>query len=437
MGDQAKLLVEKGPDAGKTVLVPEHGLRIGRSSRNDLALTDPSMSRFHCRVYATPGQGLYVADLGSANDTCVNGKPIQEVQLQIDDRIAVGQTVLRIIDDGMAAAVANAPSGGDEPVIDLGLRRDPIAIARAPGASHPRAGLRVALLGLLGIMVIVTLSMLIWRDLPREALPPTAAPPPPPLAIDIVYEKVEASPENIFRYFMTLKGLQLAVEIDDIANNRRVRKSDTVDDALIRDLAMAIEGAGFFELSQDYSGLATNVHDRSEILLTIGARTHRCVVFNRVAPDAFEQVRERLEILVQNQLGTAALALSPEQLREMAYQAYLLGRSLYDERSLRYDNLHRAIRAFREVEWYMETIEPKPDYFGDAVARRQQTERELQERFQNLEFLAERAIKGQDWQDAALHLRTILDTIPERSDERHRRTVTRLLDVERRIGRRL
>ncbi len=429
MIEQATMVVEKGPDTGKTVTVPEQGLRIGRSSRNDLVLRDPAMSRFHCRVYPIPGKGLFVADLGSSNDTCVNDKPVQEARLHENDRLAVGETILRVVNDGTGAA---------EPLIDLGLARQANTGYKGIRRKDPRSKRWTLILGTVAILALAALaglSVLIWRDLPRHELPPPDPPAPAPVNIDIYYEKIEANPNNIFRYFMTLNDNRLILEIDDIENHRQVRKSATLDDSLVRELMLVIDSSGFFDLAPEYQGIAPDIHERSEIRVTLGTRTHRCVVLNRVAPDIFNQVSERLEVLAQNELGTAALALAPEKLQEKAHDAYLLGRSLYDERALRHENLYRAIRSFREVEWYLETIEPKPDFYRDAVARRQQTERDLEDRLKNLEFLAERAIKGRDWNEAAIHLRTILNTMPDRSDRRHERTVTRLLDVERRLER--
>ncbi len=451
MAEQATMIVDKGPDTGKTIRVPEHGLRIGRSSRNDLVLHDPAMSRFHCRVYPVPGKGLFVADLGSSNDTCVNDKPVQETRLNSDDRISIGETVLRVLNDGTggtaAAAAVGAIAGGGqtramadatEPFIDLGLTAPANAGAAGLRRKKTRSVLWLAAMataGVLSLAALTALGILIWRDLPRQQPPAPEPRAPAPVSLDIYYEKVEANPDNIFRYLMTLDDNRLTIEIDDIENHRQVRKSATLNDSLVRELVLAIESSGFFDLLPEYRGVAPDIHDRSEIRVTIGTRTHRSVVLNRVAPDVFDQVSERLEVLAQNELGTAALALPPEKLREKAHEAYLLGRSLYDERALRHENLYRAIRSFREVEWYLETIEPKPEFYADAVARRQQTERDLEDRLKNLDFLAERAIKGRDWNEAAIHLRTILNTMPDRSDRRHERTVTRLLDVERRLER--
>ena len=74
------------------VTVGPEGARLGRSSKNDIILLDPLLSRHHCRLFFKPGEGLWLTDLGSANQTFVNAKPVQEVHLKPGDKISVGDT---------------------------------------------------------------------------------------------------------------------------------------------------------------------------------------------------------------------------------------------------------------------------------------------------------------------------------------------------------
>jgi len=76
-------------------------------------------------------------------------------------------------------------------------------------------------------------------------------------------------------------------------------------------------------------------------------------VLNTLEPEACKAVREAIEEFGQNELGLAALALAPDKLIELARAAALLGRSLYDQREIKNDNLAKAIRSLREVEWYL------------------------------------------------------------------------------------
>ncbi len=63
---------------------------IGRTSENDVVLHDHGVSRRHARVFARGGKH-FVADLGSANGTLLNGSAVsQEKELRGGDRLAIG-----------------------------------------------------------------------------------------------------------------------------------------------------------------------------------------------------------------------------------------------------------------------------------------------------------------------------------------------------------
>jgi len=92
-GPQAELTIESGPDAGHTYRATENALRLGRSPDNDLILRDPATSGHHARVERR-GEQFWIVDLGSTNGTLVNGEPVQEKELNHDDRITIGQNAV-------------------------------------------------------------------------------------------------------------------------------------------------------------------------------------------------------------------------------------------------------------------------------------------------------------------------------------------------------
>jgi pSer/pThr/pTyr-binding forkhead associated (FHA) protein len=92
-GPQAELTIESGPDAGHTYRATESALRMGRSPDNDLILRDPATSGHHARVERR-GVQFWIVDLGSTNGTLVNGEPVQEKELNHDDRITIGQNAV-------------------------------------------------------------------------------------------------------------------------------------------------------------------------------------------------------------------------------------------------------------------------------------------------------------------------------------------------------
>ena len=422
------LVVEKGLGAGRSLTISPEGARVGRSSRNDIVLEDPLLSRHHCRLFFKPGEGLWVADLGSANQTLLNDRPIQESRLRAGDAVLIGDTVLRVVNDGSSPS-SPAPPPAIHPV-NLGLDTEPI---------EPPAARRTGLLFLL-VLAAVALAAIVWlpKLLPRLRRP-AAIPAPLALpgrdALEIDYEKVEGTAASLFRYHLLLtKDRVLSVEIDDVVNNRHVRKEKTLEPDYVDSLARSVRDSGFFALAEDYQGIQPDVFDLWDMAVTYGRRFHRTRIANRVEPDDFRRIRETVEECGKNELGLWAIQFSADKLQEMAQASFLQGKRLHDEREIQPGNLAAAIRAYSEADWYLETVEPKPDYYREMLAAKGDAERELQERFNDQNFRAERAIRLRDWEQAASELRLLCEVIPDRSDRRNQEARKKLLDVEGHLG---
>jgi len=70
---------------------------IGRSSMNDLPVSDKMLSRQHARIVKDGNGGLTVEDLGSRNGTFLNGERLVSLQpLKSGDRITVGGVTLKV-----------------------------------------------------------------------------------------------------------------------------------------------------------------------------------------------------------------------------------------------------------------------------------------------------------------------------------------------------
>ena len=228
---------------------------------------------------------------------------------------------------------------------------------------------------------------------------------------------------------------ELSVQIDDLKNKRHVPRNQRkkIDRELINSLANTLLQTEFSSLNNLYKGSIDEVYDLWDLTVTVGRQTHRVKVLNTIEPEAFKKASEAIEEFARNEIGLTALALTREKLLELAKSSYLLGRSLYDQREVKRENLAFAIRSLKETEWYLETIDPKPDYFVDTIALRHECESELEETHNNHIFLAERAIKLRDWNEAAINLRILLEKIPDRSDERHQNAQKKLIDVGRHL----
>jgi pSer/pThr/pTyr-binding forkhead associated (FHA) protein len=92
----ARLVVQRGPNAGETFALQSGVNIIGRTSGAAIRLTDVLISRQHVRLNVE-AKHVTLEDLGSANGTFVNAQKIGDaapVTLHDGDTIAIGDTVL-------------------------------------------------------------------------------------------------------------------------------------------------------------------------------------------------------------------------------------------------------------------------------------------------------------------------------------------------------
>ncbi len=76
-------------------MAPKNGLRIGRSSDNDIVLKDFSVSRHHAKIVGN-GTEFRIVDLGSTNGLKVDGELLEDALLIPGSRIEVGSFSLRV-----------------------------------------------------------------------------------------------------------------------------------------------------------------------------------------------------------------------------------------------------------------------------------------------------------------------------------------------------
>lgn len=449
----AHLIIAKGNRQGEELEISDKGMRVGRAQSNDLVLDEASLSQFHCRFFFKSDGSLWVTDFGSTNETLVNGKAISEKKLDQGDLIDVGGSIFKVLQDQREAATppsapppdkteeepqAGPPEEKPEPVstpvwrdeeaeqgVDLGFRRE-------PKASHKPLLVRIGW-ALATAMIIAALALVVVKFTGYEETTQTTQTKPKDVPLTIDYEKVEADDSNIFRYHLRLEDNTLSIKIDDIKNQRHVSREKDLDENIVDQLEKQVRDSEFFYLQPEYSGISPGIYELWDLSITLGKKTSRTCVFNRLEPEDFKEVRELIEDFGKTELGLAALALSPERLQDLARDAYLMGQKYHQERGVRYENLSAAIKQFKLAQWYLETLEPKPDFYEKAVVGMDEAKKALNERYEDYIFRAERAIKLGDWEEAAENLRIILKLIPDRSDERHKDARKQLLNVERHL----
>lgn len=90
----AMVEITRGKNVGQTYKITEKVTTIGRSGDVDIKLDDETLSRCHAAITYS-NMEFRIKDLGSANGTILNGSEVIEYALRNNDKVIVGETMLR------------------------------------------------------------------------------------------------------------------------------------------------------------------------------------------------------------------------------------------------------------------------------------------------------------------------------------------------------
>ena len=436
MAKRPEVMIVSGELKGRRFSVPSGGiLRLGRSSSNDIHVPDEELSRNHCLFEAQGDSALLLTDLASANGTALNGRTIggDPVKVKVGDVIDVGNTQLRIVAEG----------DEEKPGVDLGLGR-PSTAEDAAATPQAHARRRSPVMNILWLVAIVALGAAAFVGYKSGVLdgrlsgqaPAAIADEQPMKVCEVAYEKVEADKDGIFRYEMVLSedGV-LRVSIDDVPKaNRHVTKSMPLSAAGRTTLNEILDFKAIRAIDREYVGLDPDEPAlKSWSLRIVYDRHARSIrVKNTQEPDAFRIVREKLEAFSKNELGIWAIQYSRPKLEQLARDSFGLARTKWEEREIHRGNLFAAIVAYREALFYLETLDPKPEWSVDVNKGLEEATAEHERRYADQRFLADRAINLGQWEDAQRELAALLEMVPDRNDDRYREASAKLVDVEKR-----
>ena len=442
-----QILVTRGPLKDRRFdVLPQAGLRLGRSSSCEVSINDPALSRNHC-LFELRADVLWVTDLASANGTLVNGETLgtDSHALKLGDRVEVGESELMVV-AADSAAVAPAPSlqpavggtTGHEPAkIDLGLGKSE---EESEAAAAGRQPLKRILIWVIAAVAVVGAAAMILVGGERQTPVEVETKPLPkakPTLYSLVFEKVEADKESVYRYALSLdRAGVMTVEIDDVPKeNRHVRKSAQLPSNTVERLSAILAAPELYKLAPEYTGVPLVAGTLKSFALRIvrGDQVFSTSIENIQEPEVFRSVREQLETFSKNELGIWAIQFSAEKLVEMSKELRRTGDAKWEEREVQYGNIAAALAAYNEAIFYLDTVNPKPDFYGELVNHRDDVAKELDKRYRDQRFRADRAINLADWRTAQRELRILCEMVPDTKDARHSEAASKLLDVENRM----
>ena len=422
------------------------GVRLGRSSSNDVSIPDEELSRNHCLFEQSGEAGIRVTDLASANGTFVNGEQLGSDSrgLKVGDTIEVGSTAISVLGED---APSSSRSAGVKTAatIDLGLGSasavasqgiaSPRSSAKKPGGRQ-RTMIANTLWVVAALMVAAAIAVVLCA--PRESekpIAPVVEEKPEQKLVSLSYEKIEADASRVFSYRMEVDGAGiLRVAFDDVpGENRHVDKRAKLSDKAKKRILEILDKPGFAALEDEYAG--SSVEDENalksfRIRVVRWGSVKDILVENTQEPDAFREVRESLEAFSRNELGIWAIQYSKEKLIELSEESAKVGDSKWDDREVEYGNLSASVKAYKDALFYLETINPKPNGYAEIKEKLTRTEEELKQRYEDQRFLADKAMNLGDWEVAQ---KILCELVPDRDDPRHAEANARLVDVENRM----
>ena len=434
MASRPDLFITRGELKGRRFSVGEGGLRLGRSSSNDIHISDEELSRNHCLFERVGEAGIRLTDLASANGTFVNGKQlgIDPALLKEGDVVEVGQQCI---------SVGEPPSAPDR-TIDLGLGAGSATGEAAPSTPVARRSPLVNLFWGVAILIAASaIALILLMPTQTSSSSPivSTAKEVEPILREVVYEKVRADANGIFRYALKFTASEgLAVSLADTANDRRMPEKSRVlsaeDQAALNEI---LNWRLLKELAGDYTGITPDPPALDSVLLKVIYTTGvlEISVVNTEPSERLEMLLKRLEAFSQVQLGVSAMAYSREELIRRANSATTLGDLKWEERDIDYGNLAAAILAYEEALHYLETVSPKPECASIARTGLLRAKEERDHRCTDRRINAEKEIGVRNWERAREELQIILRMVPEREDDRHRAAASKLLEVENNLKR--
>ncbi len=473
MAKRPQILIMTGENAGRRLDIPDSGLRLGRSSSNDIQLNDEELSRNHCLFEPSGKCDVSIIDLASANGTFVNGEALgaEPRVLKPGDEIGAGTTTLLVVEAGSDAtplaakpplassfekpAAPQAPAeprrahdaGAPHGPVDLGLDGKSVAAVPQAEASRKAVGRTNIIWAIVALLIVGAIALVLVMPPPEAsgqldaAAAGRGARAASPVC-ELRYERIDADTSHIMRSFVTIsQDGTIDAQYNDVPQEKRhFNKRETLSADGRKRLAEIFDDSGWRSLAAVYSGSRASEENRLKswrICAIDSGGVRECRVENCPEPAAFRKVREALEALLNTELKSWDMILSRDELVARATESEQLADQKWEERNVQNGNIARAIYEYRLACNYLQSFE-STDQKRRCEEKCGKAVRELNERYREKKFIVDRAMKIENWTEARNALREILEMLPlefmpGQDDPRHTEAKAALIDVERRL----
>ena len=149
---ELEFCITHGANKGRSFSLPTGAnLMFGRSKAVQCQIDDPDIALAHFEVRVENGK-IWLTDCGSRAGTKVNGRGANELELQLSDRIKIGNTELCLQETGVPGLKEPGTTMGSTPTENRGLGNssplDGLPTITSAARQHPSANLRQTVMAL-------------------------------------------------------------------------------------------------------------------------------------------------------------------------------------------------------------------------------------------------------------------------------------------------
>jgi pSer/pThr/pTyr-binding forkhead associated (FHA) protein len=453
------------------------GLSLGRELDNDIVLDEEAASRYHCKMFFRD-DNWFLKDLGSTNGTKLNGLKIkEEIKLTPGDEISIGhqkfvfaETLDKTKSEHVPSPSQNKPDEAKKAIDPKELDALPkenvkkaffsfFSEKKAPeekpknaasdtapsffkkpkpeelGDTAPkkkRLSVTFYIILVLTAVIIIGGFLLIEKILEKK--PPAPAPKPAHIVgapLTVIYEKQICTPDNIFRYELTIKNNTITVTRDDIKYNLRFKRQQTVDEKLIEDLIQEIKDTEFMTLAEQQTGISPDNTDECKILTVLYGRTLNSVrIKNTFEPPQFKDAVNVIENLSNEILNIPTISRTPDEMKKEAEKAFEKAEMLFANRQANAENIREAARRYGYVIELLECFEPKPEMYDKAYSQGQEAKKIIEDEVKRHEVNAQQFSRLNKIEDTIEEYKEIIELL-EPNDKRAQKAKERIIQMEK------
>ncbi|MHB9138072.1 MAG: FHA domain-containing protein [Victivallaceae bacterium] len=234
----------------------------------------------------------------------------------------------------------------------------------------------------------------------------------------VYYEKIKATPDNLFRFALRIEGGNAYFNVDDLKSQRHYSKViDNVNHSLLAGLKKDIDGTTFMSLQQQPPEAAQdNMNETRTMTISCDYKINSITVKNTYAPGAFETIERSINDFAGN-FGLQTIDLSPEELKARAEELYQKAEDLFQNREAKPEKLLDAIARYQMAVEYLDQFSPKPPTWDKARKRASEAEGILKTMRKDLNFEYQRFVRLKDYEKAKEISAKIMELYPQDAKE--------------------